>query len=248
WLAGQRVVRHLDSGAVLTSMKGPVEGLHVVLSGHLSIHVDRGAGRRKIMEWHGGDVTGLMPYSRLVAPPGNVIAEEPTEVVTVYREDMPEMIRECPELTAILVHVMVDRARHFTSSYLHDEKLVSLGKLAAGLAHELNNPASAIGRNAGELKIAFSQLDAASREVGTAGMRHEQIEVLQKTCDSSLAKGIHAVLSPLEQEEREYTMERWLSAHNAETSIAESLAETFVTTEMLDGVAHVLPGESLNTG
>ena len=122
WVAAHGGLRHLDSGAVLTSMKGQVEGLHVVLSGHLSIHVDRGTGRRKIMEWRGGDVTGLMPYSRLVAPPGDVVAEEPTEVVTVYRKDIPEMIRECQELTAIFVHIMVDRARHFTSSYLHDEK------------------------------------------------------------------------------------------------------------------------------
>src|SRR6058998_2844219 len=155
WVAAHGGLRHLDSGAVLTSMKGQVEGLHIVLSGHLSIHVDRGAGRRKIMEWRGGDVTGLMPYSRLVAPPGDVIAEEPTEVVTVHRNDMPEMIRECNELTTTFVHVMLDRARHFTSSFLHDEKLVSLGKLAAGLAHELNNPASAITRSAGKLRAAF---------------------------------------------------------------------------------------------
>ena len=84
------------------------------------------------MEWRAGDVTGLMPYSRLVAPPGDVIAEEPSELVTITRSNLPEMIRECQELTAVLVHVMVDRARHFTSSYLHDEKLVLLGKLAAG--------------------------------------------------------------------------------------------------------------------
>jgi len=54
------------------------------------------------MECRAGDVTGLMPYSRLVAPPGD------SEVVTVYRADMAEMIRECHELTTFLVHVMLD--------------------------------------------------------------------------------------------------------------------------------------------
>src|SRR4029077_10834758 len=121
-------------------------------------------------EWRAGDVTGLMPYSRLVTPPGDVTAEEPSEVVTVFRAAMVEMIRECDELTTILVHVMLDRARHFTSSYLHDEKLVSLGKLAAGLAHELNNPAAAIGRSAGELRGALLQIDSASRSLGSAGL------------------------------------------------------------------------------
>lgn len=68
WVAEHGKLRHLDTGDVLTSKNGPVEGVHVVLDGHLSIHVDRGAGRRKIMKWRGGDVTGLMPYSLLISP------------------------------------------------------------------------------------------------------------------------------------------------------------------------------------
>src|SRR5262245_1009502 len=187
WLAAHSVVRHLDSGAVLTSMKGQVEGLHVVLSGHLSIHVDRGAGRRKIMEWRDGDVTGLMPYSRLVAPPGDVVAEEPSELVTVYRENLPDMIRECRELTAILVHVMVDRARHFTSSFLHDEKLVSLGKLAAGLAHELNNPASAVARSASTLSESLMAADAAARNLGALGLNKEEFAVAENIRSACLS-------------------------------------------------------------
>src|SRR5262245_6115 len=237
WLAAHGVLRHLDSGSVLTSMKGQVEGLHVVLSGHLSIHVDRGTGRRKIMEWRGGDVTGLMPYSRLVAPPGDVVAEEPTEVFTVYRQDMPEMIRECQELTAIFVHIMLDRARHFTSSYLHDEKLVSLGKLSAGLAHELNNPASAIARSAGELRTAFLRLDDASRSLGSAGLKDTHIAVLQKVRDGCFGQGVRSVLSPLEQEDREDSIAGWLRAHHAEETSAEALADTDLALDLLDDLA-----------
>ena len=149
WIAAHGVLRRMAVGEVLTSNDGPVEGLHIVLEGQLAIYVDRGAGRRKIMEWRAGDVTGVLPYSRIVSPSGDVV-EEPSEVLTIHRNDLPEMIHECNEVTATLVHVMLDRARHFTSTFLHDEKLVLLGKLAAGMAHELNNPASAIGRSAGE--------------------------------------------------------------------------------------------------
>lgn len=247
WVAQHGAVRHLDSGGVLTPKQGPVEGLHIVLSGHLSIHVDHGAGRRKIMEWLAGDVTGLMPYSRLVAPPGDVVAEEPSELVTVHRADMAEMIRECHELTATLVHVMLDRARVFTSSYLHDEKLVSLGKLAAGLAHELNNPSSAIGRNAGELRAAFLRFDEASRSLGATGLQNAQLAALERTRDASFARGVQAVLSPLEQEDREDSIARWLRAHNAEEAIAEALADTDLTFDMLDELVGSIQGPALNT-
>jgi signal transduction histidine kinase len=247
WVAHRGILRHLEAGAVLTPKQSQVEGLHIVLSGYLTIHVDHGAGRRKIMEWRGGDVTGLLPYSRLVGPPGDVVAEEPCEVVTVYRADMAEMIRECPELTAMLVHVMVDRARIFTSSYLHDEKLVSLGKLAAGLAHELNNPASAIRRSAGELQAVVRRFDDASRSLGSADLTHEQNLALQSVRDSCLASDAPSLLSPLEQEDREDSIGRWLKAHGADEGAAEALAETDVTLDMLNTLAAAIRGDSLNT-
>jgi signal transduction histidine kinase len=245
WVAAHGVLRQLDSGIVLTSKDGQVEGLHIVLAGHLTIHVDRGAGRRKIMEWHGGDVTGLMPYSRLVAPPGNVIAEEPTEVLTVGRKDIPEMIRECQELTAILVHVMLDRARHFTSSYLHDEKLVSLGKLAAGLAHELNNPAAAIVRSAGAISSSVTKADAASRALGSLRLKHEDNAAIDRVRQRCLAGVGQPVLSPLEQEDRENAIARWLDGHGVDGAAAEALAETNITVEMMEQLAASMNREAL---
>src|SRR5678809_503373 len=74
-------------------------GLFVVLSGSIVILVDRGAGPHRMMEWRGGDVTGLLPYSRLVSPPGDTIAQEATTALLVAREHFLEMIRECHDVT-----------------------------------------------------------------------------------------------------------------------------------------------------
>ncbi|TPW16681.1 MAG: putative sensor protein, partial [bacterium] len=149
WVLAHGRLRKLAPGQILTRKSaGHVEGLFFVLSGHLTISVDRGAGPHKVLEWRAGDVTGLLPYSRMIVPPGDVVAQETTEVFMIPRDDIPAMIRDCHEITSKMVHIMVDRARQFTSSDLHDEKMVSLGKLAAGLAHELNNPASALARSA----------------------------------------------------------------------------------------------------
>jgi signal transduction histidine kinase len=247
WVAAHAVLRRLDKGDILTSMNGQVEGLHVVLTGYLTIHVDRGAGRRKVMEWRGGDITGLMPYSRLVAPPGDVVAEEPTEVVTVYRQDFPEMIRECYELTAALVHIMVDRARHFQSSYLHDEKLVSLGKLSAGLAHELNNPASAIARSANALPESLMEAETAARSLGSACLTAAHMGALEKVREACAASGIPMGLSPLEQEDREDSIARWLRDHKVGMELSEPLAETQITLDMLNELARSMDEKALDT-
>src|SRR5437867_1743357 len=86
WLASHGSLRHLNRGEVLSAKGMRVDYLYVVLSGHVAIFVDRGAGLHKIMEWWAGDVTGLLPYSRLVSPPGDSVAQEPSAILTVHRD------------------------------------------------------------------------------------------------------------------------------------------------------------------
>ena len=92
-------------------------------------------------------------------------ALETSHILTFHRKDMPEMIRECYELTESLVHFMSSRIREFTTFQLQNEKMMALGKLSAGLAHELNNPASAIVRSSKELKSHLGHLPANFKKV-----------------------------------------------------------------------------------
>ena len=61
WLVAHSTVRHLEPGQVLTAKGVPVEGLFIILTGHIANFVDRGSGANKVMEWRAGDVTGLLP-------------------------------------------------------------------------------------------------------------------------------------------------------------------------------------------
>src|SRR5436305_1406041 len=123
WLSAHGSLRQLDAGAVLTAKGAMVEGLFVLLSGRIAMSVDRGAGLHKIMEWRAGDALGMLPYSRLVSPPGDSIAQERSVVLAVHRDHLRALTCECYEITSILVHSMLDRARTFTTSDLHDEKM-----------------------------------------------------------------------------------------------------------------------------
>ena len=246
WLALHGSLRHLNAGDVLTAKGAQVEGLFVVLSGHLAMMVDRRAGPHKIMEWREGDVTGMLPYSRIISPPGDSVAQEATTILAVHRDHLRAMIGECHEITSILVHRMVDRARAFTSSELHDEKMVSLGKLSAGLAHELNNPAAAIERDAAILEDRLKDSERASRTLGACLLSDSQlaaVDAVRAACASTL---VHVVRSPIQQAEREEAMADWLADHGLESTLAEELAETPVTIEALDLLAGALDRPVLN--
>src|SRR6187549_1589939 len=195
WLVAHGHEHTLEPGDILTPSTGPVQGLHVILSGHLLIRVDSGAGPRIVMEWHGGDVTGVLPYSRIRKPPGSVVAEERSTILTVDAAEVPRVIRECPDLTSVLVHVMLDRARVFKSSELLDEKMSSLGRLAAGLAHELNNPASAVSRSAKMLAEKVTDLENATRRFCSLKLSDSQCETVSMLGEAHKSNRPH--LSPL---------------------------------------------------
>jgi signal transduction histidine kinase len=246
WVAAHGYVRHFEVGDLLAPHDTPVEGLHIILSGHLAIYVNRGDGRHKVLEWLGGDVSGLLPYSRMKSSPGDVVAEQPSEALTVPKEHFPELILQCPEITATLVHVMVDRARHFTSTDLHDEKMKSLGKLAAGLAHELNNPASAVVRSAKSLVDGLVAAEKASRALGAAQLTPDQRAAVDAVRDACLATRVSGAHSPLEAADRVDAISDWLEAHGADVSVAGDLADTAVTLPALDRLAEALQGEVLD--
>ena len=246
WLVDHGVLTVFETGMIVNAKDQPVQSLFIVLEGHFAIFVDRGSGPQKALEWRGGDIAGTLPYSRMVRPPGYTMTQERTTVLAVHRDHFRELVRECQEVAASLVHVMLDRARSFTSDDLLDEKMMSLGKLSAGLAHELNNPASAIERNANLLQAKLEESESAARALGAARLSDAQFEALDRLRTSCLARRAAGVLSPIEQAEREDELADWLAAHGMDDHIAEALSETEVTTAILDELAAVVSGPALD--
>ena len=246
WLVAHGQLEAHEAGTVLAPKGERIEKLWVILSGHIAVRVDRGAGPRRVMGWRTGEVSGMLPYSRMTGPPGDNYLEERSELLTVRQEHFPEMIHRCPVFTAYTVHLMLDRARSFNTSDLQDEKMISLGRLAAGLAHELNNPASATVRGAKQLLAVLAEADAASRALGAAGLTAELFDAIEQVRTTCLAKPVGAVLSPIQQADREDEITEWLVHHQLNQAHAEPLAGAGVTIDALDTLANATSGDTLD--
>ncbi|MDH5590417.1 MAG: ATP-binding protein [Gemmatimonadota bacterium] len=250
WLAANGLLRKFEEGQFLGKKGQHLDeldvGVEIMLSGRIANYRDRGAGARKVIEWQAGDVSGVLPFSRMVTMVGDTFAEATGEAFTIPMDKFPEMIRECPSVTATFVHIMLDRARVFNTSEWQDEKLVSLGRLSAGLAHEMNNPASAVARSATILPRAMADADKAARALASAGPTAEQLEAIDRIREACMNKPAQVSLSPLERADREDEIAHWLETHGADLSALDALASTAVTVEALDELARHLEGPTLD--
>ena len=250
WLAGHGQLRTAAPGEYM-GRKGEtidelVFGLEIVLSGRIAIHVDRGAGSHKVMEWKAGDVTGILPFSRLKTMMGDSMVESDLEALSIPTDLFPDLVRECPQLTTVLVHQMLDRARVFNTSAWQDEKMVSLGRLSAGLAHELNNPASAVVRGGGLLPDMMAEAELATARLVKASLSDAQLEAIHRLRAACLREDAPVSLSPRQRADREDQITDWLEDHGADLSSLDDLVETAVTVEALNELAGHLEGDALD--
>lgn len=111
WIAAHGTLERYSTGDIMINHLAQAETLEILITGRIAVHVNRGSGVRNVYESHGGDVSGLLPFSRMVHSPGDVIAEEETVSVSLSRGCFPDLIRESPTAIGIMVHVMLDRAR-----------------------------------------------------------------------------------------------------------------------------------------
>jgi signal transduction histidine kinase len=157
----------------------PADAMFVLLEGQLQARGEIG-GETFVFNLNPGDVTGLLPFSRMKQFTVSGRAELDSHALRFPSSLFPELVQKMPELTQRLVGLMSDRIRETTRLEQQRDRLASLGKLSAGLAHELNNPASAAKRAASQLRDILKKIRDASLELGRRDLTPTQKAEIEK--------------------------------------------------------------------
>jgi signal transduction histidine kinase len=165
WFISQSQEMHLKAGENYSRQGDPADAMFVILEGQLQGRGELG-GETVVFDLSPGDVTGILPFSRMKQFTVGGRAETDARALRFSSSLFPELVQKMPELTQRLVGLMSDRIRETTRMEQQRDRLASLGKLSAGLAHELNNPASAAKRAASQMRAAVKRIKDASHELG----------------------------------------------------------------------------------
>ncbi|HZK75809.1 MAG TPA: ATP-binding protein, partial [Candidatus Kapabacteria bacterium] len=232
WLVRESEIFSIEPG--IWNRPGDVfDYLVVILEGQLDAYVVQSGQRKTQMITGPGSMTGLLPFSRMKVSPVFVDAIGAVKAIGLHRSKFPQLIASNYELTEVLVHSMIDRVRIFTSAHFQNEKLMSLGKLSAGLAHELNNPAAAVLRSAESLKQVVGTFASSLRTVASLHVTPEEIENLGEIIEKASKNGL-VRLPLLERKRREEKVADWLSENNAALDCEETFVDAGLTIDDLE--------------
>jgi len=247
WLIDLSEYKSYEKGEPLFLPGQKVDHMQIIVEGSYVVHFEQKGKTRELGVWEAGYITGVLPFSRMTETRAIGTTLEQTHTLELHKKHFTEMVNVSYELTQALVSVMTTRVRDFTSMQFQNEKLMALGKISAGLAHELNNPASAMVRNAEELYKKVHRSPEKFKSVITMRISPEQTDRVNDILFAKIRNAAQIDLSLMERESKMDDLIDWLEDHDVKE--AEDIAETFVDygfeVEELEEIHDILEGDNL---
>lgn len=244
WFIDQSNCRVLEGGELLFQAGDPIRTTHVILEGKLRISMMQHGKPRLLAEFESGSITGYLPFSRGTSAIGYGECVKKCIVMSCNAEHLLHDINNHYDLTEALVHIMTSRVKDFTALQQQNEKMIALGKLSASLAHELNNPAAAISRDADSLKKHVQCYPKLFKQIVGLSMKEEQADLINNKIFEVTSQENKPVLGMMERSNKEEELADWLTERNIKSyDIAESLTDAGFSKQDLDELGQLIPAD-----
>ena len=251
WIADHCTERMGGEGAMVFCENEPCYHLNFIVRGEVHVH-RRNSGPVALYIGRTGRLTGKLPYSRMKTWGGDGYASGDLWVLDLHEDFFPAMLQAIPSMAQRCVSVLLDRVREFTRADEQTAKLIALGKLAANLAHELNNPASAARRAATAISEISDAEEDAKYQLGHLCRSREELEFCRDWMRQALtfarAGAAGSKNAPqLAANDREDELLRWLEANEVPDAwtIAPVLAEAALPVDALAALVASVSAEVL---
>ncbi|HVG12478.1 MAG TPA: hypothetical protein VM843_05700, partial [Flavisolibacter sp.] len=216
WILSHSEYRELVDGDLIAKYGEPADWMWIILEGKIAFYMYINGRQVYFYTFENNNLTGgiggVMPYSRMKTYPGYSYALGEVKLIGINRRDFPELEQLSADFSQKLIAYMTERARIFATTQLQHEKVNALGNLAAGIAHEMNNPAAAIKGISNELTKRLNRNYELTKKLLDCNITPEHLQHIRslvKEKDSAPADTVK--WTTLQRMENEDDIEDWLA-------------------------------------
>ncbi|MGD0798159.1 MAG: ATP-binding protein [Acidobacteriaceae bacterium] len=219
---------HVDSGDFLARQGDPAHCFWILLTGAIRIYHTHADNREEVIGIApAGTAFGELPLLSGTPYAASIRATEPSNLLQFEEQQFWNLLTTCPTVRQAILGNMASRFQRMQSLMIQSEKMASLGTLAAGLMHELNNPGAAAVRAASQLRENLLRMHRLTAKFSKSHMSDEQKQCMFELQEYALSKGKPVTMNSLEQSDAEEALAGWMEGADVED--AWKLAPTLVS-------------------
>jgi signal transduction histidine kinase len=222
---------HIDKDDILVRQGEAAHFFWMLLEGEIRVYQTLSDGREaEIYKMESGNAFGELPLLANIPNTVSLQATVPCRLLQLDEEQFWSLMTTCPEVRKAILGNMANRFQKLQSITVQQEKMASLGTLAAGLMHELNNPGSAAKRAASQLRENLMRMHEISLKFKEHELTKNQKQCMLDLQKQALTTKQALMMNSLDQSDAEEALAEWMESANIEN--AWKMAPTLVSIGM----------------